>query len=237
MKKSLDAYRGLLTPAQVAEGIRAAEANAVRLAKDARLLMEAGSFPTAASIAILAIEEAGKVSILRSLSLARSEVEANATWKEYRSHTRKNAAWLLPQLAAQGANKLEDLRPLFDEGAEHPYLLDRLKQLGFYTDCLGKANWSSPNAAISTEMATALVEIAHLLAGSGNGACSEREIELWVEHVGPVWRQDTGWMKQALVNWYAAMQEAGLKPKGENAMQQFVRSGVPSEEASNDADV
>ena len=237
MKKSLDAYRGSLTPAQIAEGIRAADANAVRLAKDASLLVEAGSFPTAASIAILAIEEAGKVSILRSLSLARSEAEAHASWKEYRSHTRKNVAWLLPQLAAQGAKKLEDLRPLFDENAEHPYLLDQLKQLGLYTDCLGTANWSSPTAAISKELAETLVATARLLASGSSGECSEREIELWVEHVGPVWRHDLGWMKQALVNWYAAMQDAGLKPKGDNTMEQFVRTGIRSTQASNDADV
>ena len=237
MKKTLEAFRGSLAPVQVAEGIRAASANAARLAHDAELLLKAGSFPTAMSIAILAIEEAGKVSILRSLALARSQTEASASWKEYRSHTRKNVAWLLPQLAAQGARKLEDLRPLFEEDADHPYLLDQLKQLGFYTDCLGKAKWSSPTNAISQELAASLVETAHLLAASSSRECTTREVELWVEHVGPVWRQDLGWMKQAVINWYAAMQEAGLKPKGENSMEQFVRVGIPPAAASNDAGV
>lgn len=237
MKKTLDAFRGALTAAQVAEGIRAASSNAARLAQDAKLLLEAGSFPTAASIAILAIEEAGKVSILRSLALARSDTEVSASWKEYRSHTRKNVAWLLPQLASQGAKRLEDLRPLFEESAEHPYLLDQLKQLGLYTDCLGRANWSSPAAVISQELAESLVRTARLFAASGSVECTTREIELWVEHVGPVWRQDLGWMKQAVVNWYAAMQEAGLKPKGENTMEQFVRVGIPTIQASNDAGV
>ena len=178
MKKSLDTFRGALTPAQVAEGIRAASANAGRLAKDAKLLLEAGSFPTAASVAILAIEEAGKVSILRSLALAHSDIEVTASWREYRSHTRKNVARLLPQLAAQGAKKLEDLRSLFEEDSEHPYVLDQLKQLGFYTDCLGRAHWSSPTAAISRELAESLVETAHLLAGGSSGECTTREIEL-----------------------------------------------------------
>ena len=237
MKKTLEAFRGSLSAAQVAEGIRAASANAARLTHDAEVLLKAGSFPTAASIAILAIEEAGKVSILRSLALARSETEASASWKEYRSHTRKNVAWLLPQLAAQGASKLEDLRPLFEEDAEHPYLLDQLKQLGFYTDCLGKARWSLPADAISQELAASLVGTARLLASSSNVECTAREIELWVEHVGPVWRQDLGWMKQAVINWYAAMQEAGLKPNGENTMEQFVRVGLPPAGASNDAGV
>jgi hypothetical protein len=126
---------------------------------------------------------------------------------------------------------------LFEENSGHPCLLDQLKQLGFYTDCLGKARWSLPAAAISRELAESLVETAHLLAGSSTGECTTREIELWVEHVGPVWRQDLGWMKQAAINWYAAMQEAGLKPKGDNTMEQFVRVGIPPVQASNDADV
>jgi AbiV family abortive infection protein len=38
-------------------------------AEDARLLLEAGRCPTAASVAALAIEEAGKPAILRTLAL------------------------------------------------------------------------------------------------------------------------------------------------------------------------
>jgi hypothetical protein len=34
-------------------------------------------------------------------------------------------------------------------------------------------------------------------------------------------------MKQALVNWYAGMQRAGLVPEGANEMEQFVRDGFP----------
>lgn len=232
VKKKLDAFRGLLKPVQVAEGINAANANAVRLAKDATTLLAAGSYSTASSVAILAIEEAGKVSILRSLSLARSESEAGSCWKEYRSHTRKNVSWLLPQLAADGARKLDDFRTLFEEDADHPYILDQLKQLGFYTDCLGNAQWSNPSEVISKELSESLVQTARLLARDRK--CSVQEIELWVEHVGPVWKQDPSWMKQALVNWYSAMQTAGLMPEGDNAMEQFIRHGVPRGNAPNE---
>lgn len=225
--KKLNAFRGSLSPAQVAAGINAANANARRLAEDAAALLSAGRFPTAASLAILAIEEAGKVSILRGLALARSEAEASAAWKDYRSHTRKNVAWLLPQLAASGARKLDDLSPLFDTDAEHPHLLDQLKQLGFYTDCLGKAHWSLPSEVITQELSNSLVQTARLFARDHH--CTEREIQLWVEHLGPVWKQDPGWMKQAIVNWYAAMQAAGLMPRGENAMAQFIHHGIQGE--------
>ena len=232
--KKLNAFRGNLSPAQVAEGINAANANAKRLAENAATLLAAGRYASATSLSILAIEEAGKVSILRGLALARSDAEAGEAWKDYRSHTRKNVAWLLPQLAAAGARKLDDLRPLFDEHAEHPYLLDQLKQLGFYTDCLGKAHWSQPAEVVTQELATSLVQTAQLFARDGR--CTAREIELWVEHLRPVWKQDPRWMKQAIVNWYGAMQEAGLLPQGENAMEQFIRTGVQAEQASDGRD-
>jgi AbiV family abortive infection protein len=45
--------------------MNAAIANAQRLAEDAQLLLDAERFPSAASLAILALEEAGKVIILR----------------------------------------------------------------------------------------------------------------------------------------------------------------------------
>ena len=96
MKKKLNAYRGRLTPAEIATGMNAAAKNARRLSEDAESLLAAGRFPTAASLATLAIEEAGKVSILRELALAQSDAEALEVWRSYRSHSRKNVAWLLP---------------------------------------------------------------------------------------------------------------------------------------------
>jgi AbiV family abortive infection protein len=222
--KKLNAFRARLTPAQVAEGINAATSNAKRLAGDAATLLAANRFPSAASLAILSIEEAGKVSILREIALASTEQEASESWKNYRSHTRKNFAWILPDLAARGARRLDDLKPLVQPDAEHPYLLDQVKQLGFYTDCLGKAHWSKPIDVISKELAASLVTTANTFAHGGE--CTAREIELWIEHLKPVWSRDSGWMKQGIINWYAAMQREGLKPEGENVMQQFIHRRI-----------
>jgi AbiV family abortive infection protein len=224
MKKKLDAYRGRLSAAQIAEGMNAAAKNARRLSEDAASLLAAGRFPTAVSIAILAIEEAGKVSVLRTLALATSEAEAAETWKDYRSHTRKNVAWLLPQFAAAGARKLNDLRPLFDETSDHPFVLDQLKQLGFYTDCLGNAHWAVPSEVIDEGLAQMLVHIAQLFARDRE--YTEMEVKLWSDHIGPAWKKDPSWMKQALVNWYAAMQAAGIATEGPNEMEQFIRHGL-----------
>jgi hypothetical protein len=55
---------------------------------------------------------------------------------------------------------------------------------------------------------------------------SEKEIDLWIKHIGPVWKQNMGWMQQALKNWYREMQECGLAPEGENAMEEFIRGNI-----------
>ncbi len=220
MQKKLDAYRGKLSAAEIAKGMTLAGHNARRLADDAAILLAAGSFPTAASLAALAIEEAGKASILRALALAKNDAEIKYEWKAYRSHTSKNTTWLLPALAASGARKLDDFRPLFDLDSDHPFLLDQLKQLGLYTDCLGKGHWAIPMEVVEQDLARMLVNVADVLAKEKD--ISEKEIELWIEHVGPVWKKDPAWMKKALANWYAAMQAAGLAPEGENKMEQFI---------------
>ena len=224
MQKKLDAYRGKLSAAQVAKGMTVAGRNARRLADDAATLLAAGSLPTAASLAVLAIEEAGKQSILRALALARNDAEIKDEWKAYRSHTSKNVTWLLLALAAAGARKLDDFHSLFDQDSDHPYLLDQLKQLGFYTDCLGIGHWAVPTKVIDQDLAQMLVNVADVLAQDKH--VSEKEIELWIEHIGPVWKKDPACMNKAVANWYAAMQAAGLAAEGENKMEQFIRHGV-----------
>jgi len=224
VKTKLDSYKGKLSAEQVAAGINAAKKNAKRLSEDAALLFEAGRFPSAASLAILSIEESGKVSILRSLALAKTSEDVRDTWRDYRSHTKKNASWLLPQLAGQGARKLDDFKALFDESSDHPYVLDQLKQIAFYTDCLGRAHWSMPQEVIDESLAKMLTQVASILAIDKH--VTKTEIELWIKHIGPVWKRAPSWMNHALCNWYREMQDAGLAPPGENEMEKFIKSGL-----------
>jgi len=224
IRKKLASYKGKLTPQQIADGMNAALENAKRLVEDAKLLLNTGRFPTAASLAILAIEEAGKLSALRSLALARDHGEIKDAWKDYRSHTKKNVAWMLPQIVAQGARKLDDMKPLFDESSEHPYILDQIKQIGFYTDCLGQAHWSEPIKVIENELAKGIVQIAEIM--SKGRKITSLEIELWIKHIRPVWKKDLSWMKQALVNWQREMKEKGLVQDDDNDMERFVREGL-----------
>ena len=224
MKKKLDAYKGRLDPAQVADGMNAACKNSNRLAEDASILLQMRRFPSAIALAILAIEEAGKVSILRRLAVAISDIEYSESWRDYRTHTSKNAMWAFPSLFADGARKLEDFRPLFCQDAEHPYILDQLKQIAFYTDCLGRAHWSIPDEVIDESLARNIVNTAKILAGSPNH--TKKEIALWIEHMTPAFAsKDLDFMKQSLLNWHRAMQTSGLTSDSTNGMESFIHEG------------
>src|SRR6185503_6201514 len=94
ISRQLSAFRGELSAKDVAEGINASIRNAKRLAADAKLMLDAKRYPTAAALAILSIEETEKVPTLRALSVARTKEELTLAWEDYRSHRVKNTAWI-----------------------------------------------------------------------------------------------------------------------------------------------
>lgn len=215
----LKQYRGRLTNRQIAEGMTAAANNARRLVSDAVLLLEAKRWPTAAAVAILAIEEAGKVGILRSLAVARSDKDVADIWKDFRSHRVKNAHGALLEYAARGARKFFDFSGMYSKDAEHPAILDGTKQIGIYVDAYGEnSNWSCPQKVVDEGLARSLVQTATVLSNISD--TTEREIELWVEHMGPAWM--TPDMKYALILWQQAMYDEGLAKRPGAEMADFV---------------
>src|SRR5947209_4613018 len=113
-KKVISQYVGPVTVEQAAEGISVALSNARSLVADAELLARHERWARAASLAILAIEEAGKVPLIRALLLARNQAERRDDWRAYRSHTKKSVLSILPDLIKRGARFLDDLSPVMD---------------------------------------------------------------------------------------------------------------------------
>jgi AbiV family abortive infection protein len=223
-KRKINQYKSTLTAAQIADGMNAAAANAKRLYEDAKLLFESSRYPSSLALSSLSIEESGKLSILRSLALARNQGEVEDTWREYRTHTRKNMLWPFLDLVSGGARKLSDFRPLVLDGADHPSLMDNIKQLGFYTDCLGNAHWSNPSDVIDATLAESILRIAEFLLPKHN--VTEKEIKLWIKHLKPVWKQDMEIMEAALVSWHRAMHDAGLMSGDPSDMEKFIIKGL-----------
>lgn len=226
-RKKLEQYKGMLTAEKATEGMNCALKNARRLISDAKLLYDAGRYPSSTALAILAIEEAGKVGILRGVALCRSESELKMFWRDYRTHTSKNRLWRFPELVTKGANKIDDFSQLFNESSEHSFILDNLKQVSFYTDCLGDAHWSLPENVVEKDLAEQFIKIAEIVTPKDD--VTIREIELWIENMGPVWNVSFEGMKKALVKWFDDMQKEGIYPEGQNDMIAFVTSGLKHE--------
>jgi AbiV family abortive infection protein len=224
MKQRLPQYRGVLTSAQIAEGMNAANRNSKRLASDARLMLEQVRHSSAVGLSILAIEESGKLTILRELALARNANELNRAWREYRQHTSKNQLWLLIDSALKGASKLRDFGHLFDPGSEHPQILDQLKQVSLYTDCLDNGHWSIPDEVIDFDLAKMLVGIAEILSYSHE--VTTQEVELWILHIQPVYKTTREAMEQALIAWDREMRSCGLLKDRSSTMEDFITRGI-----------
>jgi len=206
-KDQLNPYSGVLELASIANGMNAARRNAIRLANDAEALLERGSFATAAALAILALEECGKNSILRHMAMSAAP-ESTKLWREYRSHTSKNFLSMATDIMHRGGRRLEDfLECCSSAGQKDREVIDALKQVAIYTDCLGNAHWSEPANVISQNIASAFVRDAKLMAESENDV-SVRELELWRKHLGDA-KSFTG-----LCEWALAMEEENLRPAG-----------------------
>jgi len=221
--KRLPQYKGTLTSAQIAEGMNAATCNSKRLFEDARVMLEQCRYPSAVGLAILSIEESGKHRILRELALVRNQKELLSAWREYRQHTSKNQLWLLIESVLKGASKLQDFGHLFDSNSEHPQLLDQLKQISLYTDCLSNGHWSVPDEVVDMSLAKMLVEVAEVLCQSHK--VTAEEMELWTIHLQPVYNTTAEAMERALIAWDREMRARGLL-KGGSTMEEFVTTGI-----------
>jgi AbiV family abortive infection protein len=224
MKQRLQQHRGGLTSVQIADGINAAKRNASRLCDDASLLLERGRYPGAVALAILSIEESGKCRILRELALARDQDELLSSWREYRQHTSKNQMWLLIDSLLKGASKLSDFSDLFDPSSDHPQVLDQLKQISIYTDCLGNAHWSIPDDVVDIGLAKMLTETAKVLCQSRK--VTAEEVELWIAYLQPAYKASMEAMENALIAWDREMRARGLTDSANSTMEQFIRSGL-----------
>ena len=221
----LKKYAGSLTPEKIAEGINLSSRNAERLLHSAQLLFEAKDYASAISLAILSIEESGKASLLRGLALADDEKSIKECWKDYRTHIKKNVEFGLITVLHQSKISLEDLKPLFMSDNAIPYQLDNLKQLGFYTDCLGDdGHWHTPVSYYSEDDADGIIKTAAIFCHQDK-TVTVREIELWKECLKPVWMKTMTEMKQGLILWNKRMREERLVPDDDH-FEDFVASGV-----------
>jgi AbiV family abortive infection protein len=231
MTSKLQQYMGPLSSAEIAEGMNAATRNAERLAKDARLLFDNERHAGALAMAILSIEESGKTHIFRELALARDEKELRECWRDYRSHIKKNVLWPLRDAVLKGARRAQDFLPLVEPNAEHPYVLDKVKQVSIYTDCFKKGHWSIPEQIVTKELAQALVEVAE--AFTHHRDITPEEIDLWIQYLQPSWKISDAANWRALFEWDKEIRRRGLVDENDTkTLEEFFTTGIHPEHQS-----
>lgn len=83
--------------------------------------------------------------------------------------------------------------------------------MAFYSDACGDCHWSLPTSVIDQELAETMVSVARIVVSPEASAMStEAELELWVRHMRPVWKQSVEEMKLALLKCYVEAKEKGI---------------------------
>jgi AbiV family abortive infection protein len=216
-------YKSSITPRQASEGIKICCENAKSLFEDAKLLFENKRFERALALSILAIEEAGKVNILRGILTEDDPKELKKKWQNYRKHTEKNVMWDFPRLVLEGARNLEDFKSIFDNTTDNPQTLDNLKQLSFYTDAFANCKWTHPKGVIDEKLTKSILNVAKILVEKPTSMTTEKELEIWVKHMKPAKNKDINIMKESLINCYKEAESLGLVEFGlSESMRKFV---------------
>jgi len=157
-----DQYNGKITLEDASEGIALAIDNAKLLLKDARVLFANQSYPRAIALSILAIEEAGKVYMIKNLLLSTQRI--HSLWKELRNHKSKNFHWVFPMLKRMGITDAEVILSFTNKSSDSAVFLDQLKQICFYTEAVkvnGKCNWWHPSVITDRTTAEVYLDIAN----------------------------------------------------------------------------
>lgn len=221
-------YFGSITAKQAAEGIKIARENALDLFAEAELLFKHFHYQRSLALAVLAIEEAGKESIIWQILMAKDSKTIKAAWRDYRSHTKKNLMWVFEMYFHEGARKLEDFRPIFDETNDHGFQLEKVKQLAFYTDAHSNCRWSWPKKNIDKELAENILSIAkRRVRPRTKFSNSEKLLEICEKQAKLLPSKTLNDQKNILLAIYHEAEEKGALPKGSyKEMKQFIEIGI-----------
>lgn len=146
---------GPLTEAEIARGAHLCWSNAVSLLSEARLLAQHSRLARGLALTVLALEELAKPPLLWTLAPSDDSEKWRAFWKEqFSRHSPKQKAigryGQLLEATGHGIYDLQVNEAIVDA-------LDRLKQWGFYVDCVDGA-FQAPD-----ELAAKLPEILDFL--------------------------------------------------------------------------
>src|SRR3712207_4707510 len=157
MNNSSKTLNDKLTLEQLFEGIQVILNNAQSLSEDATLLFEAGRYPRAASLAILSIEEFGKIFIVAKMAISEDKETLAGLWKDFQRHTAKNFPGVIVNRFLAGDRTIDDLLTNVKDGVGD---LNDIKKQGLYVDYSGDERWLIPSVVITSSVADHYIQLA-----------------------------------------------------------------------------
>lgn len=218
---------GALSTEKVAEGVNAALRNAQELYDEAKILFDQGRFARAASLAILSVEEAGKVFLLPLLLTTSDKKQLRLIWKGFRHHKHKNAHVHLqmtkgvPTPTTRHAIAAGKSIETWSDG------LEDYKQIGFYSDCTSTADWGIPSETIKKEGAELMMKFAHNSLNKYDGLEAFGTVpflEIWSRRMKGMMDMTDPEQHVAFIALYDEAEKASLvEPGSREAMEAFLK--------------
>ena len=143
-------YNGKLTIEQISEGIYFCIENATNIFGDAYILIKANRFPRALSLLLLAIQEAGKVNILKNMTMISTKNQNlwKKEWKNFRKHDAKDSLGHNIKVSSEYNDSPGEAfwQLLLCKNNNFSSEREKTRQLGLYTDYFaGDKKWWRPN--------------------------------------------------------------------------------------------
>lgn len=158
-----------LSLAEIETGIETIQATAVRLLRDARLLLTARRYASAATLAAMALTELGRVAPLLELATAKSEHRIKTVWRQFRDADHP-LPWALfePAIGPSAEGEINNL-------------VRMLRMAGSRSECIEPGVWVSGDQLVHRALAAELIATAELVCCQ---KLDRRAIEIWIDTVG-----------------------------------------------------
>lgn len=140
-------YNDKLTIPEIAAGIEATIANMEALVEAARLLLDAGNAGPAFGLAVMSLEEAGKLHVLRAMCQRGGVPNAQwrKLWASFRSHQYKSSGGLMDSYSDDVRGDPETVLELALGHAESTDQVEAARQWSFYVDFdAATRTWNRP---------------------------------------------------------------------------------------------
>src|SRR5690606_8403927 len=188
--------------------------NARSLFEEAMILHQHARYARAVTLAILAIEEIGKISIIKNIITADStsdnyKKELKDWWRKFRSHRAKNSMWVLPLLLDSKAKK-EHIEKFMSSTGNATAYLDEWKMASLYVDVITSGQVVVPTK-LEKGFCDEIVEICALLVCQEQILTSPEALTLYKSHFpGGV----ANYPMEHLFKYYEIAEEKGFIEQG-----------------------